>query len=103
MNLTILNLSKNRMGLPSILALSKGLIHNQPGNDKQSCLRILDLRSNKLGPQAAKLLAQSVQDHRGLRFLNLAGNFIGNDGALALAEMLEWQNRHSTAQKPYGL
>ena len=97
MNLTSLNLSKNRMGLPSILALSKGLVHNQPSNDKQSCLRLLDLRSNKLGPQAAKLLAQSLQDHRGLRSLNLQNNFVGNDGAIAFAQMLEWQNRHSSA------
>ena len=28
MNIRHLNLSKNRIGLPSILALSKGLIHN---------------------------------------------------------------------------
>lgn len=90
MSLRSLNLSKNRIGLPSILALSKGMIHNQPLESWKSSnsLRTLNLSYNKLGPQACKLICESLLDHAGLKTLNLSHNFIGNDGAFCLANLL---------------
>ena len=81
-------MSRNQLSLSSILALSQAIILNQ-GESGQMMLTSLSLERNKMGPQAAKLLVESLREHGGLKDLQLSHNFIGNEGCLQLASLLQ--------------
>ena len=52
-------------------------------------LQTLNLARNRLGPQAVLLLCESLKDHTGLRKLDLSNNYLGDEGAMTLAKLLE--------------
>jgi len=94
-----LNISGNKMGLPSILALTTGLILNQPSREGFSkTLSSLNLSKNKLGPKGTQLLCESLKDHSGIHNLNIAHNYIGDSGAISLGKLLERQIKKSSSQ-----
>ena len=85
-----LDLSRNQLGLPSILALAQGLILNQAvGSANLKSLSSLNLSRNKLGPQGTKLLCESLREHTGLRKLDLSHNYLGDEGCMTMAKLLE--------------
>lgn len=78
------------MGLPSILALTTGLILNQPSQEGGTkTLSTLNLSKNKLGPKGTQLLCESLKDHSGIRNLNISNNYIGDSGAISISKLLE--------------
>ena len=70
---------------------------NQPEDKSQKFLTSLNLSKNKLGPQGAQLLCESLKDHFGIKVLNVAHNFIGDSGAISLSKLLERQIKKSTS------
>ncbi len=49
----------------------------------------VDLRSNKIGAEGAKALAEALKTNASLTTVNLEGNEVGDEGAKALAEALK--------------
>lgn len=85
-----LDLSRNQLGLPCILALAQGLILNQAvGSSNMKSLSTLNLSRNKLGPQGTKLLCESLREHSGLHRLDLSHNYLGDEGCMTMAKLLE--------------
>jgi hypothetical protein len=56
-------------------------------------LQELDLRNNKIGPDAASLLARCLKSNTTLQRLDLRWNNLGIVGGRALLEMLKWNQR----------
>jgi Ran GTPase-activating protein (RanGAP) involved in mRNA processing and transport len=86
-NLTALKLGYNNLGDDGVAILATGIaIHHS--------LVLLDLGFNNFGDIGAKALARAMRQaaahHNGgsLRTLYLAGNLIGEDGALAIADFI---------------
>lgn len=91
-NLTVLKLGYNNLGDDGVATLAAGVaIHKS--------LILLDLGFNNFGDDGAKALAMAMQEaskrYNGgsLRTLYLAGNFIGEDGALAIADFIRQGSR----------
>ena len=86
-NLTVLKLGYNNLGDNGVTILASGIaVHKS--------LMSLDLGFNNFGDEGCKALAQAMQQaaqifHGGtLQTLYLAGNLIGEDGALAMADFI---------------
>ena len=86
-NLTVLKLGYNNLGDDGVATLATGIaIHHS--------LVLLDLGFNNFGDDGAKALAVSMRQAAGqnkggsLRTLYLAGNLIGEDGALAISDFI---------------
>lgn len=87
-NLSVLKLGYNSLGDEGVTTLAGGIaVHKS--------LISLDLGFNNFGDEGCKSLAQAMQQaqtyhHRGgtIRTLYLAGNSIGEDGAMALADCI---------------
>ncbi|MCU0686965.1 MAG: DUF924 family protein, partial [Polyangiaceae bacterium] len=88
-----LYLSCNRLGDGGAEAIAKALRSNHR-------LRRLSLASNRVGPRGANALAEALAGHPSLELLDLGftkatntvgelGNFLGDEGARAIARMLE--------------
>jgi uncharacterized protein (DUF924 family)/Ran GTPase-activating protein (RanGAP) involved in mRNA processing and transport len=87
-----LYLSCNRLGDAGVAELARGLSANRT-------LQRVSLASNRIGPAGAAALAAALADHPTIALVDLGftkatnsvgelGNFIGDDGARVLAEML---------------
>ena len=76
-----LNLALNALSLRSISALSDAL-----GLDVNRSLTALDVSSNHLTDACCWSLCDALASNSSLRFLSVAANFIGPDGAHALAK-----------------
>lgn len=86
-NLTVLKLGYNNLGDTGVTILAGGIARHK-------ALRLLDLGFNNFGDDGAKALAMAMRQvaqtsHGGtLHTLYLAGNLIGEDGALAIADFI---------------
>ena len=80
--LTVLYLSDNRIGDQGATGLAEALKVN-------STLTKLDLRGNGIGDQGATGLAEALKVNSTLTKLDLSGNGIGDQGATGLAEALK--------------
>ncbi|MCP3140484.1 DUF924 family protein [Pyxidicoccus xibeiensis] len=98
-----LYLSCNRLGDEGVAQIAEGLAANRS-------LTRVSLASNRVGPQGAAALAEALTGHPSIALLDLGftkatvavgelGNFIGDDGARALARML----KHNTALRSLDL
>ncbi len=93
-NLTVLKLGYNNLGDTGVAILAAGIA-------KHKSLKLLDLGFNNIGDDGAKDLAtamrQTAQTFHGgtIHTLYLAGNLIGEDGALALADFI----RHGSSMR----
>jgi hypothetical protein len=87
-----LYLSCNRLGDDGVVAIARGLSENRT-------LQRLSLASNRVGPRGAAALAAALADHPTVALVDLGftkatntvgelGNFVGDEGARVLAEML---------------
>jgi len=91
-NLTVLKLGYNNLGDLGVTTLAAGIARH-----KSLCL--LDLGFNNFGDEGAKALAMAMRQaaqafHGGtLQTLYLAGNLIGEDGALAVADFIRQGSR----------
>ena len=56
------------------------------------CLTVIDLGGNSIGPEGAIAVADALRDNTSLRTLYLGGNYIGNAGSIAMGLVL----KHST-------
>ena len=86
-NLTVLKLGYNNLGDNGVATLASGVAVHK-------ALVLLDLGFNNFGDEGAKALAGALQQSskrfhgRTLRTLYLAGNMIGEDGAIAIADFI---------------
>ena len=71
--------------LPSRRHAGSRFLHLLARAPEAAALRVLDVRENRLEPDAAAALASSTT-LQGLRVLSLGGNHLGDDGARALGE-----------------
>ena len=55
------------------------------GLSPKSCLRLLDISDNGIGPKGAASIAAAMEKLPGLAVLRLRGNCIGDEGAAALS------------------
>jgi len=100
-NLTVLKLGYNNLGDVGVITLAAGIVAHKS-------LSLLDLGFNNIGDEGIKALAHSMQnasykqrlckngDQDGyvtLHTLYLAGNVIGEDGAMAIADFLRQGSR----------
>lgn len=85
-------LSCNRLGDDGVATIARGLSANRT-------LQRLSLASNRIGPRGAAALAAALADHPTIALVDLGftkatntvgelGNFVGDEGARVLAEML---------------
>lgn len=86
-NLTVLKLGYNNLGDSGVATLASGVAVHK-------ALVLLDLGFNNFGDEGAKALSTAMQEAskrfhgRTLRTLYLAGNLIGEDGAIAMADFI---------------
>jgi Ran GTPase-activating protein (RanGAP) involved in mRNA processing and transport len=90
-NLTVLKLAYNNLGDAGVATLAKGIATHH-------ALNLLDLGFNNMGDEGAKALARGLREAaaslsngkaRGtLQTLYLAGNLIGEEGAMAIADFI---------------
>ena len=102
-NLTVLKLGYNNLGDAGVTTLASGIVAHKS-------LNLLDLGFNNIGDQGIMALAQSLQEASGdqhrrfsngghtsgvstLHTLYLAGNHIGPDGAISMADCLRRGSR----------
>lgn len=80
-----LNLEWNCVGIweTGVKALADCLTINQTLQD-------LDLRNNKIGPQAAQYLALSLKHNTCMRRVDLRWNAVGLTGAKSLLDTMKW-------------
>ena len=90
-NNTLLNKSNLRFVKESLDLICKGHDKNSLCTAFKCCtyLQTLDLSGNSIGSDGAVALADVLKCCTNLKTLNLSGNYIGSDGAVALAEGLK--------------
>jgi Ran GTPase-activating protein (RanGAP) involved in mRNA processing and transport len=82
-SLKSLYLAVCRLGSQGIAPLCKGPLANHP------TLEHLSLTYNRLEAPAAKTLSDMLRSNQSLRYLDICGNSLGPDGALAISEGLK--------------
>uniref|UniRef100_A0A7S3PEE6 Roc domain-containing protein n=1 Tax=Aplanochytrium stocchinoi TaxID=215587 RepID=A0A7S3PEE6_9STRA len=82
--LEALSLNGNNLG-EHVLTLAKAL-------EKNTSLRFLEVRNNKISDNGAKAIANSLKTCNNLIFLNLSGNEISNDGVFEIGQSLEYNS-----------
>ena len=84
-----IDFSSNLLSYDSIVALSRGLILNKPINPHKKSIENINLSRNRIGPESLQILCKSLEEHSGIKILNVSHNIIGNTGVITVGKLVQ--------------
>jgi Ran GTPase-activating protein (RanGAP) involved in mRNA processing and transport len=84
-----IDFSSNLLSYDSIVALSRGLILNKPINPHKKSIENINLSRNRIGPESLQILCKSLEEHSGIKILNVSHNIIGNAGVITVGKLVQ--------------
>ena len=77
------------MSYDSIVVLSRGLILNKPIDPHKKSIENINLSRNRIGPESLQILCKSLEEHSGIKILNVSHNIIGNTGVITVGKLVQ--------------